>query len=155
MPVITKGDKNCSFAVLHLYMAYNCKNDRQQMVSRMKKLKPKDKIKLYGGYDMDPPWLKDRDYHYATVLRFIDNKIEKRKNDERLSAVIEFDNDFEFKGFKGKFGVIMGRLEGQQWETKGTVHVYLLLSEIMKQEEMTEENSRWVESHASYEKMKG
>jgi hypothetical protein len=120
-------------------------------VNRMIKLKPKDKIKLYGGYDMNPPWLKDRECHFATVLRFIDNKIEKRKNDERLSAVIEFDNEFEFNGLKGKFGIIMGRWEGQKWETKGVVHVYLLEYEIMAKDEMTQENSRWVESHASYE----
>jgi hypothetical protein len=57
----------------------------------MNKLKPGDRIKLFGGYDMDPRWLKDRDCYYATVLKFFDNKIEKRKGDERLSAVIEFD----------------------------------------------------------------
>jgi hypothetical protein len=102
---------------------------------------------------MYPPLLKDRQCHYATVLRFIDNRIEKRKNDERLSAIIEFDDEFEFKGLKGKFGAITGRWEGQQWETKGVVHVYLLEKEIFEINEMTTDNSRWVESHASYEKL--
>jgi len=102
---------------------------------------------------MDPPWLKDRQCYFATVLRFTDNKIEDRTNDERLSVVIEFDHDFQFKGLKGKFGLILGRWKGQQWETEGVVHVYLLDAEIMKQEEMTRENSRWVESHASYERI--
>ena len=104
---------------------------------------------------MEPAWLKGQECHFATVLRFIDNKIPKRKNDERLSAVIEFDDELEFKGLKGKFGLIMGRWEGQKWETKGIVHVHLLDHEIIDQEEMTKENSRWIESHASYEKISG
>jgi hypothetical protein len=121
----------------------------------MKILKPNDRIKLYGGYDIKPPWMKGREYHFAKVLRFIDNKIEKRKNDERLAAVIEFDEEIEFKGFKGKFGLIMGRWEGQQWEIKGIVHIYLLESAIFEQEEMTQEKSCWIESHANYEKING
>ena len=60
----------------------------------MKKLLPGDKIKLFGGYDMAlPPWLKDHEYYLATVLRFIDNKTEGRKDDERLSAFIEFSDN--------------------------------------------------------------
>ena len=119
----------------------------------IQKLSPGDRIRLFDGYDMDPPWLQGRKCCYATVLKFIDNKIEKRINDERLSAIIEFDDELEFKGLKGKFGVILGRWKGQQWEAKGVVHVYLLAAEIMRQEEMTRENSRPVESHASYEKI--
>ena len=119
----------------------------------MQKLKPGDRIRLFDGYDMDPPWLKNRECYCATVLRFIDNKIEKRSGDEGLSAVIEFDDEFEFKGFKGKFGILLGRWEGQLWEAKGVVHVYLLAVEIKQQEEMTRENSYHIESHASYEKL--
>ena len=119
----------------------------------MEKLKPGDRIRLFGGYDMDPHWLKNREYYFATILRFIDNTIEKRATDERLSAVIEFDDELEVKGLKGKFGILLGRWEGQLWEAKGVVHVYLLAAEIKQQEEMARQNSRHVESHASYEKL--
>jgi len=119
----------------------------------MHELKPGDRIRLFGGYDMDPHWLKNRGCHFATILRFIDNNIAKRSHDERLSAVIEFDDGFECKGFKGKFGILLGRWEGQLWEAKGVVHVYLLAAEIKQQEEMTRENSCHIESHASYEKL--
>jgi len=104
---------------------------------------------------MDPPWLKGRDCHYARILRFIDSRIEGRTGDERLSAVIEFDEEIELKGLRGKFGVILGRWEGQEWEATGVVHVDLLEVEISEVSEMTRENSRWVESHASYERING
>ena len=104
---------------------------------------------------MDPPWLKDHDCYYAKVLRFFDNQIEKRTGDERLSAVIEFDEEIEFEGLRGMFGVILGRWEGQKWKTSGVVHVYLVGKEISEATEMTKENSRWMESHASYEKIDG
>jgi hypothetical protein len=120
----------------------------------MKKLLPGDKIKLFGGYDMALPWLKGHEYYLATVLRFIDNKTEGRKDDERLSAFIEFSDEVEFNGFKGKYGYLTGRWEGQRWETKGVVHVQILSSEIIEHEEITREKSRWVESHASYKKTK-
>ena len=102
---------------------------------------------------MDPPWLKGGSGYDATVLRFIDNGIEKRKGDERLSAVIQFDSELDLKGLKGRFGLILGRWEGQKWATEGVVHVHLMSEEIFGQNEMTEENSRWVESHASYKKL--
>jgi hypothetical protein len=121
----------------------------------MNKLKPGDRIKLFGGYDMDPRWLKDRDCYYATVLKFFDNKIEKRKGDERLSAVIEFDDLVTFEGLQGKYGVILGRWEGQLWERKGVVHVHLIDREVSDSSEITKDNSRWMESHASYECIDG
>jgi hypothetical protein len=115
------------------------------------RLQPGDRIRLFGGYDMDPPWLRDRDCHYATVLKFFDNGIEKRKGDERLSAVIEFDEPLSFEGLEGKYGVITGRWEGQKWERKGVVHVDLVDREISDSSELTKDSSRWMESHASYE----
>ena len=86
----------------------------------MNKLQPGDRIRLFGGYDMVPLWLRDRDCYSATVLKFFDNRIEKRKGDERLSAVIEFDDPVSFEGLQGKFGVITGRWEGQLWEKQGS-----------------------------------
>ena len=119
----------------------------------MKKLKVGDKIKLFGGYDWDPPWLKAHDCFLATILRFFDNGIEKRNGDERLSATIEFDNPITFKNITGKYGVILGRWEGQKWESTGVVHVHLSNTEIFNSKDMNESNSVWMESHASYERV--
>ena len=52
--------------------------------------------------------------------------------------------------------MVLGRWEGQKWETSGDVHVYLLKSEmheIHKASEMTEEDIRWMEFHVSHEKV--
>jgi hypothetical protein len=117
----------------------------------MNRLEPGNRIKLFGGYDMDPPWLREHDSFHATVLKFFDNEIENRKGDERLSAVIQFDDPVTFDGLEGKYGVILGRWEGQKWEKKGVVHVHLLDREISGPSEITKDNSRWMESHASYE----
>jgi hypothetical protein len=121
----------------------------------MNKLRPGDRIRLFGGYDMVPLWLRDRDCYSATVLKFFDNRIEKRKGDERLSAVIEFDDPVSFEGLQGKFDVITGRWEGQLWEKQGVVHVYLTEREISEPSELDNANSRWMESHASYECIDG
>jgi len=121
----------------------------------MSRLEPGNRIRLFGGYDMDPRWLKERACYYATVLKFFDNRIEKRKGDERLSAVIEFDELVSFEGLQGKYGVILGRWEGQRWEKKGVVHVHLVDREVSDASEITKANSRWMESHASYECIDG
>ena len=121
----------------------------------MDRLSPGDRIRLFGGYDFDPPWLKNRSHYQATVLKFFDNEIDKRRGDERLSALIEFDEPISFDGLEGRFGVILGRWEGQEWEKKGVVHVHLLSREISSASEITKDSSRWMESHASYEPING
>jgi hypothetical protein len=114
----------------------------------MKRLKVGDRIKLSGGYDMNPPWLKGGSGYLAG---FFDNDIGKRKGDERLSASIEFETEMEHQGFKGKYGFILGRWESQEWETSGTVHCHIATIPITKSQDITENNSVWAESHAHYE----
>ncbi|HSG42267.1 MAG TPA: hypothetical protein VLA72_03850 [Anaerolineales bacterium] len=117
----------------------------------MKRLKVGDRIKLSGGYDMNPPWLKGGSGYLAKVTGFFDNDIGKRKGDERLSASIEFETEMEHQGFKGKYGFILGRWESQEWETSGTVHCHIAAIPITKSQDITENNSVWAESHAHYE----
>jgi len=117
----------------------------------MNRLQVGDRIKLFGGYDMHPRWMGDKNHYVATVLGFFDNEIEGRVDDERLSASIEFDEELEFEGLTGKFGYIMGRWEKQQWLSSGIVHVHLTNVKIAEAKQITEENSRWMESHARYE----
>jgi len=121
----------------------------------MDKLKVGDRIRLFGGYDMNPPWLKGGDGYNAGVLSFFDNEIDGRDGDSALSVLIEFDEEIEFKGFLGKFGFITSRWEGQTWETEGVVHVYICNSKIQTAAEINNVNSYWVESHVSYKKISG
>lgn len=110
-----------------------------------------DRIRLFGGYDMEPPWLRDRPEHYARVLSFFDNEIEGRSDDSRISASIEFEHLITFKGVTGGFGHIMGRWAGQEWEQSGVVHAYLCKEPVSSAHDITESGSVWLESHASYE----
>jgi len=100
---------------------------------------------------MDPPWLKGGEGYFAKVTGFFDNGIEKRKGDERLSVSIEFETEMEYKGLSGKYGFLLSRWEGQTWDTSGTVHVYLTEIPMDEGSTITNENSRWLESHAHYE----
>ena len=119
----------------------------------MKRLQVGDRIKVSGGYDMDPPWLKGGSGYYATIIGFFDTMIEKRKGDERLSVSLEFEEEVEHKGFSGKYGFMLGRWEGQRWETTGTVHVHISNVPIHNASDITEENSIWAESHAQYKQV--
>lgn len=100
---------------------------------------------------MDPPWLKGGPGYFAKVTGFFDNEIEKRKGDERLSASIAFETEMEYKGLKGKYGFILGRWEGQEWERSGTVHCHISSVPITKASDITQNNTVWAESHAHYE----
>lgn len=117
----------------------------------MGRLRIGDRIKLSGGYDMDPPWLKGGDGYFAKVTGFFDNEIEKRKGDERLSASIEFDTEVEHKGIAGKYGFMLGRWENQTWDSSGTVHIHISTVPITSAKDITRDNSVWAESHAYYE----
>ena len=121
----------------------------------MNRLQVGDRIKLFGGYDMNPLWLFGGEGYTAKVLSFFDNYINGSENDSRMSISIEFDEPLTLKGLTGKYGFIMGRWEDQKWEDVGVVHVHITTNKISKASDITEENSRWVESHASYEKISG
>ena len=116
----------------------------------MPKLTAGDRIRLFGGYDLDPEWLRMRPAHYATVSGFFDNEIDGRSDDSRISASIEFEEELEFKGVRGRYGFIMGRWEGQTWETEGVVHVHLSDRHVSSAAEVESANTAWLESHASY-----
>ena len=100
---------------------------------------------------MDPPWLKGGSGYLATVTGFFDNEIEKRKGDERLSASIEFEAELEYNGITGKYGFLLGRWEGQVWETSGTVHCHIATIPVTRAGDITPDNSVWAESHARYD----
>jgi hypothetical protein len=100
---------------------------------------------------MEPPWLKGGPGYFARVTGFFDNQIDGRSGDERLSASIEFETDVSHKGLKGRYGFILGRWVGQEWETSGTVHCHIATIPITGASDITRDNCVWAESHAHYE----
>jgi hypothetical protein len=49
-----------------------------------------------------------------------------------------------------RYGIILGRWEGQEWETSGTVHCHIATIPITRTSDITRDNSVWTESHAYY-----
>lgn len=103
---------------------------------------------------MDPPWLHGGTGYIAFVTGFFENKIEKRKDDSAISASIEFENEIEYKGIKGKYGFLLGRYKSQRWDAENHgIHVYISTIPIESVADIKEESSVSVESHASYKKI--
>jgi hypothetical protein len=121
---------------------------------KVKRLKVGDRIKITGGYDMDPPWLKGGTGYIAIVIGFFDNHIEKRQGDSAVAVTIEFEEEIEHKGFKGKYGFLLGRYADQKWiaENHG-IHVHISKTPIEKSSDISKGNSVWAESHASYQQV--
>jgi hypothetical protein len=110
-----------------------------------------DRLRLSGGYDMNPQWLQGRNEYYARVVAFLENNKKRPSLSERKSTLIEFDEPIEFEDLAGKFGLLDLRHVGQVWENTGSVQVFLLKEKINSIEERNQESSRWMESHATYE----
>ena len=112
-----------------------------------------DKFEVGDGYDMEPKWLHGRSAPFrGSVLRFLDNGIEGRKEEERLSAVVRFEEEIEFEGLRSRFGLLVLRYEKQRWTDSGIVHVHLVSEEPVTKISLTKADSRWMESHAYYRK---
>ncbi len=114
------------------------------------KIKQGDRLKLSGGYDLSSrlKWLKDNEFYLATILDFINGG-----GDHQFSVLIEFDDEMEFEGLKGKYGLIDTRYVGQKWKEWRIVHVHLIEEKFKSLKDRTKENSRWIESHAIYSKI--
>jgi len=120
----------------------------------MKRLKIGDRIIVSGGYDMEPAWLQGTAGHSAVVTGFFENHIENRKGDAGISAAIEFDNEIEYKGIKGKYGFLLGRYKDQTWDAENSgVHVQISSIPINSDADIQDETSVWAESHASYKQI--
>lgn len=67
-----------------------------------------DRVRLSGGYDMEPKWLDEKQERTGGVVRFIpgQNKVE--------AAVVELDSPMSFEGLTGKTLVLELRYTGSQ-----------------------------------------
>jgi hypothetical protein len=55
-----------------------------------------DRVKLLGGYHMEPKWLHGGDGYPVIIIDFLENS----------AALIEFEEEIEFDGFTGKYGLL-------------------------------------------------
>jgi hypothetical protein len=110
-----------------------------------------DKVEISGGYDYDIRWLRNIDEGkvQGTV------KVIFGKGDTKTNAIVELFEKIKVDDFEGKFLIIRTRYEKQEiTEVSGIVH--LELCDFLPESKPWEERRQgeWIESHASYKKLK-
>jgi hypothetical protein len=111
------------------------------------KLQTGDRIRVGGGYDMDPAWPCGRESCCATVKAFIPGQ------NESPAVVVELDEAVTFEGVRGKYLVLELRYSGAEWKDTETVHVELCDFEPQAKAWRYRRQGKWVESHATYRKL--
>lgn len=112
------------------------------------KLQKDDRIQIGGGYDMEPQWLNGKQHYSGTVIAFIPGQ------NETPAAVIELDENASFGEVAGKYLILELRYAGAKWNEKETVHVELCDFQPEAKPWQHRKRGKWVESHASYKKLK-
>lgn len=110
-------------------------------------IKPGDRVKLSGGYDMEPRWLGGAEYLLGSVHTFIPGQ------NSEPAAVVVLDAPIRVDGVEGRTVVLELRYVGQTWADSGTVHVELCDFEPEAVRWQDRRQGRWVESHATYERV--
>jgi len=106
-----------------------------------------DKIRLSGGYDMEPKWLAGKNFHSGTVTEFIPGQ------NQTPAAVVKLDAPITFDETTGDIVVLELRYEGAKWAEKEIVHVELCNFIPEPASWKFRKQGKWVESHASYKKL--
>ncbi|MCX5849482.1 MAG: hypothetical protein NTW65_08530 [Deltaproteobacteria bacterium] len=111
----------------------------------MKKIKVNDIIKISGGYDNDPPFLKDppNKERIGKVIKFIPGQNEEK------AAVIKLDSPITATGVTGDILILELRYVGQTWKTEGPVHIELCDFTPEEKQWQQRKQGAWIESHAS------
>jgi len=106
-----------------------------------------DRVRLSGGYDMDPAWLSGKAHVDGTVAGFIPGQ------NVTPAAVIKLDAPITALGAAGDTLVLELRYVGADWAPTGTVHVELcdFMPDLKRWQERRQ--GKWVESHGTYKRM--
>lgn len=112
-------------------------------------LRTGDRVRLSGGYDMEPPWLSGVAAVEGTVASFIPGQ------NKQPAAVIKLDVPLVAKGATGDTLVLELRYEGATWGAMETVHVELcdFTPEVKRWKDRRQ--GKWIESHATCERLSG
>jgi hypothetical protein len=111
------------------------------------KLKVGDRIRLSGGYDMEPKWLGGKECYLGTVVEFIPGQ------SRPPAAVVKLDDAITFDDISGDIVVLELRYVGAKWLKKEYVHVELCNFEPEAAPWKFRKQGKWVESHATYTKL--
>ncbi len=108
-----------------------------------------DRVRLSGGYDMEPAWLSGMPFIQGTVMGFIPGQ------NDRPAAVITLDAPITAEGKSGDTLVLKLRYAGAEWASTETVHVELCDFPPEPKRWQDRRQGKWVESHATYRLING
>jgi hypothetical protein len=110
-------------------------------------LRAGDRVRLSGGYDMEPAWLSGEAHIEGTVDGFIPGQ------NAVPAAVITLDEPITALGAVGRTLVLELRYEGAGWAPTETVHVELCDFAPEPKRWQDRRQGKWVESHATYRRV--
>ena len=106
-----------------------------------------DIVQLSGGYSFEPEWLAGLDSITGSVVAFNPGQ------NDTPAAVIKLDKQITFAEVTGDVLVLELRYVGAAWEPSGIVHVELCDFTPDATPWRDRRKGKWVESHASYERL--
>lgn len=110
-------------------------------------LKVGDRVRLSGGYDMDPKWLSGKECYVGRVTEFIPGQ------NKLPAAIVQLDSPIAFENTIGDIVVLELRYVGARWGRTDIVHVELCNFTPEAKSWKDRKQGKWVESHASYVKV--
>jgi hypothetical protein len=111
------------------------------------KLTVGDRLRLSGGYDWAPQWLRGQQHRIAAVTRFIPGQNDNPAIVAHLDAPVSIDE------ITGRVVVLELRHQGASWDRTNTVHIELCDFEPEEKTWKDRRQGKWIESHATYEKL--
>ena len=116
------------------------------MILKKQKLCVGDRIKLSGGYDMDPKWLCGKAECFGELIRFIPGQ------NSKPAAVVKLDNPITVDHCTGYIIVLELRYEESSWSVTDTVHIELCDFEPESKSWKERKQGLWVESNATFKR---
>jgi hypothetical protein len=108
-------------------------------------LAPGTRIRLSGGYDFEPRWLRGRENITGTVEGFLPGQ------GAQPAALVRLDEPITVDDHVGAFLVLELRYVGAAWSRSNVVHLELCPERPPARSYDERPRGAWVESHATYE----
>jgi hypothetical protein len=102
-----------------------------------------DRVRMSGGYDMEPRWLQEQTHYLGRVSGFIPGQ------NDTPALVVELDSPISVEGMTGRILVLELRYVGAQWGATNIVHVELCDFQPELKAWKYRKQGKWVESHAT------
>lgn len=106
-----------------------------------------DRLRLSGGYEIDPPWLHGQQHRTATVTRFIPGQ------NDAPAVVAHLDSPITSDQLTAHIVVLELRYEGASWGEENTVHIELCDFEPEPKTWKDRRQGKWIEAHPTCKRL--